>query len=265
MKLSDAFQVREGNVVTLVGAGGKTSTMLKLAKEVSRENKITIVTSTTQILESEGRETDYLLFAESSNNLEIQLSEEAIKGGIVTVVSKYGEDEKLDGLEPEIVDEIKSLEGTGLVIVEGDGAARKPFKAPASYEPVIPLRTDILIPTVGVDVIGKSLISKNVHRPELVCEISNSQMGTEVTPEILSKVISSEEGGMKGVPSGARVVPLVNKIENKRDESYAMEVAELILSSGEERIEKVALGHVQAEDPIVKVIDENGRNLGSTP
>ena len=59
-------------------------------------------------------------------------------------------------------------EGIGThYLVEADGAARRPIKGYASYEPVIPPAAGLLLPVLGLDALGKKVESQTVHRVEL--------------------------------------------------------------------------------------------------
>ena len=49
LTLIDAFGVRDGEVVTLVGAGGKTTLMFALAQEFSRLGKRVVITTTVKM------------------------------------------------------------------------------------------------------------------------------------------------------------------------------------------------------------------------
>jgi len=55
MKLRQAFQITRGDVVALVGAGGKTSTLMALAHELADEGWRVLTTTTTRIAEEELR------------------------------------------------------------------------------------------------------------------------------------------------------------------------------------------------------------------
>src|SRR5207244_992641 len=98
------------------------------------------------------------------------------------------------------------------ILNEADGSRMRPFKAPAEHEPVIPAETTLVVPVVGADVFGKPLDPDHVHRPELVSALSGAPLGTPITPEIVARVLAHPDGGRKGVPAGARVVVLINKV-----------------------------------------------------
>lgn len=254
MKISEAFGLGSGEVVTLVGGGGKTTFMFRLASEFSEKGKFVVTTTTTKIYESEGRKADRLRYFEGLESLREELKDLAGKAEVLTLASEIVEGEKLSGPKPEVIDKISSFGMVDLIIVEGDGAAHKSFKAPAAYEPVVPKSTSLAIPILGVDVVGRPITSRHVHRPGRICDLTNAEKGDQVTPRIVAQVISSARGGLKGIPTAARVIPLINKVVTEEDKDYAEEIAELILSRSQGRIEKVAFGEVRAEDPISGVI-----------
>lgn len=63
----------------------------------------------------------------------------------------------LAGIPPEMVDQFAAQAEFSYVVVEADGSAHKPFKAPLEYEPVVPCSTTLLIAVVGVDALGQPL------------------------------------------------------------------------------------------------------------
>ena len=101
-----------------------------------------------------------------------------------------------------------------------------PFKAPAAYEPVIPAETTLVLVLVGADVLGRPLDAEHVHRPERVSALTGAPLGAPVTPAIVAGVLAHAEGGRKGVPAGARLVVLINKVETLADPAPARETAE---------------------------------------
>jgi len=109
----------------------------------------------------------------------------------------------------------------------------------------------VVIPIVGADVFGKTLDAEHVHRPELVSALSGAPLGKPVTPEIVSRVLAHPKGGCKNVPAGARVVPLINKVETLPDWEPARETAERLLR--EPAIESVVLATVRGDEPVLEV------------
>ncbi|KXB07214.1 hypothetical protein AKJ54_00515 [candidate division MSBL1 archaeon SCGC-AAA382K21] len=257
MKLLEALGIESGDMVTFIGAGGKTTAMFRLARESLRKEKVVIVTTTTKILKSEGKKADCLILSSNLNDMKNQVSRAVGTYEIVAIASGVVEGKKLSGLEPGWIDELSEINDLGMIIVEGDGAFHKSLKAPADYEPVIPPSTNTVAHVLGIDVIGKPLNSKNVHRPEIVSSLTGFETGDSITPELAARIISHKEGGLKNVPSGARVVPLINKVENEEDEENATVLSEKILGLSGKVIGKVAIGNVQSENPVIKLIERN--------
>jgi probable selenium-dependent hydroxylase accessory protein YqeC len=61
MTLKEALDIRPGEVISLVGGGGKTTLMFALARELAFGDGCVVTTTTTKILEPSPSETPLLL------------------------------------------------------------------------------------------------------------------------------------------------------------------------------------------------------------
>jgi molybdenum cofactor cytidylyltransferase len=104
---------------------------------------------------------------------------------------------------------------------------------------------------VGADVFGQPLDADRVHRPELVSGLTGAPLDTPVTPAVVAGVLAHPHGGRKGVPEGARVVVIINKVERLADRRLAYETAELLLR--EPAIQAVVLTTLRSDDPVLEV------------
>ena len=89
----------------------------------------------------------------------------------------------------------------------------RPFKAPAGHEPVIPASTSLVVPVVGLDIVGQPLQPDTTHRAELVSQLSGTPLGETITTQTVAAVLAHPQGGLKNAPAGARLIPLLNKAE----------------------------------------------------
>ena len=64
-------------------------------------------------------------------------------------------------------------------------------------------------------------------------------------------MLAHPEGGRKGVPPGARIVVVINKVERLPERAPARETAERLLR--EPAIHSVVLSAVRAEEPVLEV------------
>jgi molybdenum cofactor cytidylyltransferase len=158
---------------------------------------------------------------------------------------------KAEGVSLDLFRRLRAWFPGVCLLNEADGSRMRPFKAPAAYEPVIPADTTLVVPVVGADVFGKPLDADHVHRPELVSALCGAPPGTPITPAIVARVLAHPEGGRKGVPAGARVVVLINKVESLPDRSPARETAERLLR--EPAIHSVVLASLRAEGMALEV------------
>ena len=255
MKLADAFDIGVHEVISLTGGGGKTTLMFALAKELVSEGWQVITTTTTKLIETEPllHGSPLILIEKDGKRLGRLLPDELAKYCHVTIAGgKLPGPGKLNGIGRGTIDELAAME-IATLIIEADGARHKPVKAPSANEPVIPHSTTLVVPVIGMDALGAELTEEMVFRPEIVSQITGLKTGGVLTEEHIATLIIHEMGMAKGTPPGARIIPMLNKI-NPYNEPAGRTMARIILEKKHPQIKKVVLGNVQDADPVIAVI-----------
>lgn len=252
--LTEALGIEPGEVISLVGAGGKTTLMFRLAKELSLGGRKVVTTTTTRILEPAPGETGFLLVDSDEGKIK-----DFLKGHLgpyrhITVARERLESGKLKGISPSLVDELCRSKGFDALIIEADGAAGRPVKAPREHEPVIPTCTTLVVALLGVDGLEMKLSEENVFRPERVSKITGLPMGERLTDEAMAILVVHPEGIFKGAPSSARVVAFLNKVDLPNGIGRAERIGHKILEKRCRQIERIVLGQLRSEPPVVKVM-----------
>lgn len=230
-----------GDVTAVVGAGGKKSTLYALAAELNRA----VVTATVRIPPFEDR-VERLGLTEMpaqtvSNNQRWPL-------GIVP--GRDGERDRYLGYNTERIDDLAAATDVP-ILLKADGARTRWFKAPAPDEPQVPDTSDLVVPVASVRAVGEPIDDEHVHRPERVAALLDRPIGSQIRPRDIVHVLRNERGGLKDVPDGARVVPLLNMVDDERLESVAEEIAAGLVA--DERIERVVLGRMDRGDVVAVV------------
>ena len=250
MKLADALGMTADDIVAMVGGGGKTTAMFRLAREMVDRGGSAITTTTTRIFAAQIALSPAHVAAADATRERVSAALSAHRQVLVIGPTNPG-DGKADGVSLDLFRRLRTWCPGVCILNEADGSRMRPFKAPAEHEPVIPGETTLVVPLVGADVFGKPLDAEHVHRPELVSALSGAPLGTPITPEIVACVLAHPEGGRKNAPAGARVVALINKVESLPDLKPARETAERLLR--EPAIESVVLAAVRANEPVLEV------------
>jgi molybdenum cofactor cytidylyltransferase len=249
MQLSEAFRVRSKEIVALVGAGGKTTAMFRLADELAAQGKRVVTTTTTRLSVAQagasGRAT--LRYDSSPDFLARVRAALAVQKQILIIGADVAGD-KVAGVPPAFIDVLAALDAVDVVIYEADGARMLPFKAPAEHEPVLAACTTLLVPVMGITAIGAPLDDARVHRAEIVARLAGARLGDVLTPTMAARVIAHPAGGLKAKPRAARAVTLINQVDSTEQFEDARAVARLLL--GYKEIEGVLIGAVRAEKPV---------------
>ncbi len=252
--LAQAFAIRRGEVISIVGGGGKSSLMMALSRELASGGEVVITTTTTRILDRQAPGSS-LIVEKDEEKLVARLLEELRHHHHITLVSESLSPEgKLTGVSPELVDRLTGLEQVDYIIVEADGAAGKPLKAPNATEPVIPKSTSLVVAVVGMDVLGSRLTEESVFRPEIASRLTGLPIGGIISADAIATLITHPRGIIKGSPPLARIIPLVNKVDPAKSYQEAENLAARIMEKGHPQVERVVLGQVQSSNPVVKVV-----------
>jgi molybdenum cofactor cytidylyltransferase len=238
MKLFEAFQVTANDVVAFVGGGGKTSTMFRLAKELVAQGVGVISTTTTRIFAAQTRLAPFHVQSLAELILACQQQPHVLFTGEIDPIEG-----KAFGVDPTVIELVRNQIPNRAILIEADGSRMRPFKAPATHEPVIPTCATLVVPVVGIDALGLPLTSQYVHRPEQVAAI---WPGETVTPEMVARILVDPMGGRKNVPAGARVVALINKVEDEAQEAAAAEIVRVVRHLG--GIDAVVVGAIARPD-----------------
>jgi molybdenum cofactor cytidylyltransferase len=250
VKLADALGMTGDEVVALVGGGGKSTAMFRLAREIVEQGGRAITTTTTRIFGAQIALSPVHVPAADATRARVAAAL-ATHRQVLVIGATDPDSGKADGVSLDLFQRLRIWFPDACILNEADGSRMRPFKAPAGHEPVIPVETTLVVPVVGADVFGKTLDDDHVHRPELISALSGAALGTPITPEIVARVLAHPDGGRKGVPVGARVVVVINKVESLPDRKPAHETAERLLR--DPAIHAVVLATVRGETPVLEV------------
>lgn len=198
--LAAALELGDGGVTSFVGGGGKTTALFALGEQLAGR---VVLTTTTKM--GADRVDRYVPLIDPSD---AELAAALDRDRVVLVWSGIDGHRAL-GVTAQRVDRWAGV--ADHVVVEADGSRRRPFKAPAAHEPVVPASTGVLVGCVGAAAFG-GVIADVCHRPEEVAAIAGCGAADRLTPARLVAVLTAPEGTGKGRPEAARFVVLLNQI-----------------------------------------------------
>lgn len=252
--LAEALGVTAREVISLVGAGGKTTLMFRLAGELQFAGRKVVTTTTTKIKEPAPGETAFLFVDPDEERLGQFVCQYLVKYKHITLASERLESEKLKGISTGLVKGLSDFDQMDYLIIEADGASGRPVKAPREGEPVIPSNTTLVIAILGVDGVGMKLNEENVFQAERVSKMTGISLGGKITEEAMALLMTHPKGIFKGTPSSSRVVAFLNKVDTPDGVTKGRGIAEKIFEKRHPQIERVVLGQLKKEPPVAEVI-----------
>jgi len=244
MDLYEAFGLSPGAIVAAVGGGGKTSLVFGLALEAASRGLSAVVSTTTKFTRPPGAQMHPVVETTDGSAAE-DLARAIVAGTVVVAISGHGDHRRMHGFTTETFGQIAAL-APGIITIEADGSANRPFKAPATHEPVIPdCVTDVVV-CVGLSVLGHQLGDAWVQRSELAAVLADVPVGALVTPDVVARVMLHPNGGRRAVPVGARLHALLNNPASTEQERLAVHIGQRLVYGGYSRA-IVASAHVAGD------------------
>ena len=215
-----------GDIVAIVGAGGKTTTMFALSRALAATGRRVLTTKSTIIHKP--------TMAQSPGVVEVppdrwptelrRLLDE--RRELTVVVGSAGPD-RWQGVPADRTVELRDAACADHVIVEADGARGRLLKAPADHEPAMPASAAVVMPVVNLQAVGRALNAEHVHRPELVAALLELPEDGVIGIEHLLKVLLDGSGGLKRAPANARVWPVLAGVDTV-DQHAAQDVIQQV-------------------------------------
>lgn len=213
--LASALQVNQGELISLVGGGGKTTTLFNLGEQLAGT---TVLTTTTK-MGAEQSSGYPALIDPTDDELRRRLSQEGR-----ALAWKAADQRRAIGVSGATCDRWFTIADN--VVVEADGSRKRPFKAPAGHEPVIPTSTTLLVACIGASAFGRP-IADSCHRPELVAALAECAVADLLTPHRAAAVLLSSAGSQKDRPPTARFAVALHRVRDV-DTSMVTELAEAL-------------------------------------
>ena len=188
--ITEALQltIPERAVISVTGAGGKTSLIFAWARELAASGKSVAITTTTHMFRPDRMEED---------GIRIVAPDDPEKPGKLMAPP----DDVLEHLRDE----------ADVVLIEADGSRRMPLKWPGENEPVIPDYTDVTVCVCGLSGLGRP-VSDAVYRAD---ELPEALKRETVDFNLIHALVSSQNGGRRGVRGDFRV--FMNQVDDDID------------------------------------------------
>jgi molybdenum cofactor cytidylyltransferase len=225
-----ALRTTSASRIAFVGAGGKTTAMFQLARDMLKQGgaMTVIVTATSHLGVWQIPLADIHIIAESPSSLE--KSNHQFQG-VVLITGKVDRD-RTQPLNDHTLNWIHQYCDDHFIplLIEADGSRQNPLKAWADHEPAIPSFVNQVVQVVGVTGLGKSLSEDHVHRSELFSKLSGLNPGEPVTKEALTRVLKNPTGGLKHIPTHARKTILLNQTDTVELQAIAHGLVKSLMS-----------------------------------
>ncbi|MFQ2042335.1 selenium cofactor biosynthesis protein YqeC [Aeromonas sp. s11] len=239
-------------LISLCGAGGKTSTLFWLAEYFYKQGKRVLITTTTRMFlpaPSHYRE----LIIETDPVRQLTRCQALPDGPTLVALFSHLDERtgKVAGPDLRQIDLLKGQQRFDLILVEADGAHHKLLKVPALHEPCIPHQSDWVIALLGGAMVGANAEPAQIHRWAELQALCGIAAGEPLDWALFDRLLSHPEGVFKGTPPGARRIWFING-DYQNEASW---LAELIkLQSRHPEIHAIWQGAVRESPPIRHLI-----------
>ncbi|WP_312640365.1 selenium cofactor biosynthesis protein YqeC [Hydrogenoanaerobacterium sp.] len=224
-KLCELFGIdtTRKRVISLVGAGGKTTFLFALAHELAGQGKRVAVTTTTHIFRPDVQQCTHVVTDGDLRKIDIALSE----SNLVTV----GASAENDKLAMPAAELLRYLQNTAdFLLIEADGSRCLPIKVPNDREPVIYSGTDQIIAVGGLSCLGKP-IGQVCHRAPIAQQLLNVTDTHLINAQDMARLLYHSYGHF-----GSQLTVALNQADNGFLRGQAGTIAGLLMQSGVQRV-----------------------------
>ena len=196
---AEALGLGHRSLVALVGGGGKTTLLFALGRSLPAR---TLLTTTTRMGRDRTGSFPCLVGPTDREMADAFGRDDAV------LAWRSIDERKALGYAPAEVDRWFAAGLADHIVVEADGARRRPFTAPAPWEPPIPAASTHVVACIGADALGY-VIADRLHRPLRVAAAAGCSPYQRLTPARAAAALTSPVGMTKNVPASARFVVAV--------------------------------------------------------
>lgn len=238
MNLYNIIDIEKDNIVTVVGAGGKTSLINYLAKYYKDNYKV-LLTTTTKIFKPKVN-FEYKIFMLNDNRkIDIQIDR-----GLIVCGQYINEEEKIVGIDFKDLDTI--TKNFDLTLIEGDGSKRKKIKGWNQSEPVVYTSTKKVIGVLDITAFDMDVNEENIHRLEEFKKITKINSSKKITIDNLYDIVLNENGLFKN--SIGEKVLFINKVEN----TYYENLTKKLINCIEDKAKDINIAYGSIKNGILK-------------
>lgn len=229
--------VGDARVVSLVGAGGKKTTLYALARALPGR---VAVSSSSHMAAYDTTVVDEVV--------SVAAGEAALptrtRGRVVAFGGEAETAQRIHGLGLAHIAQLVADKSFAHVLLKADGARARWIKAPAAHEPIVPPGTERVLYLVSVQVIGAPLDERVAHRVAELAAVCEATPAAALTVEHLAALLSSERGALQGI-GDRELVPVINMVDSARLAALARQVACRALARTT-RFDRVVLANMKA-------------------
>jgi len=223
---SPALGLIPGDALAIVGCGGKTALLHRLAAELRSE--IVLLATTTRIL-----------FPTISID---NVCPPALQAGVNLFHGGFGDDNKK--LLPPDLAYLETLRSSGdYTLLECDGSKGLSLKGWAEYEPAVPSWSTVTVGVCTLWPVSTVLSEENVHRPDIFSRLTGAKLGDVATFAHVAAMISHEDG-LFGKAVGRRYL-FLNQVESEEQMTQALELVAILPQMFKDSLTGILAGSVQ--------------------
>jgi probable selenium-dependent hydroxylase accessory protein YqeC len=224
-QLSTFLNIKPSQCVSIMGAGGKSTLMNRLADELIVLGRTLVLTSTTNYHRPKALQSEQILLTRDAPDWQEKLRLLARRWNRLLLLHHDLGDAMVRGIDVTSVRTIHEQIPEAIVIVKTDGARKRWFKAPNRSEPVVPPWSQVCITVVNRAILGQPLTDALVHRPERVAELTGLKIGEPITPQAVGMVLTHPDTYAPKIPASARRIVYISHVHTLPDLEQAEAIA----------------------------------------
>lgn len=236
-KITNLLPVTTGDVLSIIGSGGKT-TLLWLLAQHARVPRLMV--STTTHMQSRPQLSGCIC----SHSLEELKSKAPLQPGLYFCGVPQPSSGKLSAFSPQELHYLARQ--MDAVILESDGSKMLPLKGWASHEPVVPPFTTKTVGVIPLWPVGHPADTEHIHRPNLFKSLTGIQKNAPITLQHIAAAISSPNGLFKKAV-GERIL-FISQVEDEQAFCAARQLLEILPLSFLQSLQYIIAGSARLNE-----------------